>query len=85
MERAWWESGREVRGEYPYVSRSALRELLIKDGMKERTAKNKTESGRNDGMIAPLLNGGVIETHEHGWIFVNDAQASAMLLRRNTK
>lgn len=85
LERAWWESGREVRGEYPYVSRSALRELLIKDGMKERTAKNKTESGRSDGMIAPLLNGGVIETYEHGWIFVNDAQASAMLLRRNAK
>jgi len=83
LERAWWASGAETRNDVPYVSRSALRELLIKDGMSERTAKNKTEAGRTDGMIAPLLNGGVIESHEHGWIFTNTGQASAMLLRKN--
>lgn len=83
LERAWWASGAETRNDLPYVSRSALRELLIKDGMSERTAKNKTEAGRADGMIAPLLNGGVIESHEHGWIFTNPGQASAMLLRKN--
>jgi hypothetical protein len=83
LERAWWASGAEIRNDAPYISRSALRELLIKDGMSERTAKNKTEAGRADGMIAPLLNGGVIESVEHGWVFVNEAQISAMLLRRN--
>jgi putative DNA primase/helicase len=82
LERAWWASGAEIRNDAPYVSRSALRELLIKDGMSERTAKNKTEANRADGMIAPLLNGGVIESHEHGWVFVNEAQISAMLLRK---
>jgi putative DNA primase/helicase len=82
LERAWWASGAEIRDDAPYISRSALRELLIKDGMSERTAKNKTEAGRADGMIAPLLNGGVIESHEHGWVFVNEAQISAMLLRK---
>lgn len=85
LERAWWTSGAEIRNDAPYISRSALRELLIKDGMSERTAKNKTVAGRNDGMIAPLPNGGVIESHEHGWVFVNEAQISAMLLRRGER
>lgn len=83
VERAWWASGAEEREGLPYVSRSALRDLLVKDGVTERTAKNKTEASRSDGLIAQLLNAGVLETFEHGWIFVNQAQASAMLMQKN--
>lgn len=84
VERAWWASGAEEREGLPYVSRSALRDLLVKDGVTERTAKNKTEASRSDGLIAQLLNAGVLETFEHGWIFVNQAQASAMLMQKNS-
>lgn len=80
FQRAWKESGKETRDGKPYLSRSALREILIKDGASERTAKNKTESSRNDGLIAPLLNAGLIEPFEHGWVVVNEVQASAMML-----
>lgn len=83
VERAWWASGAEERDGLPYVSRSALRDLLVKDGMSERTAKNKTEASRPDGIIAQLLNAGTLETHEHGWIFCNETQASAMLMQKN--
>lgn len=83
VERAWWASGAEEREGLPYVSRSALRDLLVKDGVTERTAKNKTEASRSDGLIAQLLNAGVLETFEHGWIFINQAQASAMLMQKN--
>jgi phage/plasmid primase-like uncharacterized protein len=83
IERAWWASGAEDREGLPYVSRSALRDLLIKDGMSERTAKNKTEASRADGIIGPMLNAGALEPMEHGWVFKNDAQASAMLMQRN--
>lgn len=83
VERAWWASGAEEREGLPYVSRSALRDLLVKDGMSERTAKNKTEASRPDGIIAQLLNAGTLETHEHGWIFCNETQASAMLMQKN--
>lgn len=83
IERAWWASGAEDREGLPYVSRSALRDLLIKDGMSERTAKNKTEASRADGIIGPMLNAGALEPAEHGWVFKNEAQASAMLMQRN--
>jgi hypothetical protein len=82
VERAWWASGAEEREGLPYISRSALRDLLVQDGMSERTAKNKTEASRPDGIIAQLLNAGTIETYEHGWIFINEAQASAMLMQK---
>ena len=82
LERAWWASGCEDRGGLPYLSRSALRELLVKDGASERTAKNKTEASRPDGLIGRMLNAGILESCEHGWVFVNEAHASAMMLSR---
>ena len=83
VERAWWSSGAEEREGLPYVSRSALRELMVKDGMAERTAKNKTEASRSDSIIAQLLNAGILESMEHGWIFINEAQSSAMMMQKN--
>jgi phage/plasmid primase-like uncharacterized protein/KaiC/GvpD/RAD55 family RecA-like ATPase len=83
VERAWWSSGAEERNGLPYLSRSALRDLLVKDGMAERTAKNKTEASRPEGIIAQLLNAGTLETLEHGWIFINEVQASAMLMQKS--
>ena len=83
VERAWWASGAEERDGFPYVSRSALRELLVKDGATERTAKNKTEASRPDGIISQMLNSGALQSTEHGWIFINKAQASAMMMQKN--
>jgi putative DNA primase/helicase len=83
VERAWWASGAEEREGFPYVSRSALRELLVKDGATERTAKNKTEASRPDGIISQMLNSGALQSTEHGWIFINKAQVSAMLMQKN--
>ena len=83
VERAWWSSGAEERNGLPYLSRSSLRDLLVKDGMSERTAKNKTEASRQDGIIAQMLNAGTIEPFEHGWIFINESQVSAMMMQKN--
>lgn len=83
FERAWFNSGAELRDNCPYISRSALRELLIGDGMSERTAKNKTESSRADGLIAPMLNAETIEPFEHGWRVIDGVQASAMMLKKS--
>lgn len=83
LERAWWDSGAELRKGVPYLSRSALCDLLVKDGYKERTARNKTDPSRTDGIIGQLLNAGVLETYEHGWIFINETHASTLLMQKN--
>ncbi len=81
IERAWNNSGKEIRNEMPYISRSALREMLIKDGASDRTAKNKTESSRADGLISPMLNAGMLEQFEHGWRVIDGVMASGMMLQ----
>lgn len=82
LERSWWSAGAEERKGFPYVSRSGLQDFLIKNGYKDRTARNKTEASRAGGLILEMLNAGVLETHEHGWIFINEAQSSAMLMQK---
>lgn len=82
FERAWWASGAEVREGSPYLTRSGLRELLEKDGIAERTIKNKLNSSRDD-LIGFMINSEVISPFEHGWILLDEVQSSAMLLRKN--
>ena len=83
MQRAWWASDAELRDGSPYISRSALRELLTKDGMADRTVRNKINPSYNDGIIAMLTNGGIIEPFENGWKLINQTMASAWFLRKN--
>lgn len=85
VERAWWASGTEERRGLPYLSRDGLRDLLIKDGMAERTARNKMDASRPDGIISPLLNAGTLESCDGGWVFVNEVQLSVMLMQKNEK
>jgi hypothetical protein len=83
LERSWWDSKAEMRNGLPYLSRSALKEFLVKNGSTERTARNKTEASRPGSLILEMLNSEVLEAHEHGWIFINDAQVSAMMMQKN--
>jgi phage/plasmid primase-like uncharacterized protein len=83
VERAWWASGTEERRGLPYLSRDGLRDLLIKDGVAERTARNKMDASRPDALIAQLLNSGTLESHSGGWVFINEVQASVMLMQKN--
>jgi putative DNA primase/helicase len=83
VERAWWASGTEERRGLPYLSRDGLRDLLIKDGVAERTARNKMDASRPDALITQLLNAGTLESYGGGWVFVNEVQASVMLMQKN--
>ena len=83
LERSWWDSATEMRNGLPYISRSGLQNFLIKNGYTERTARNKTEASRAGGLILEMLNAGVLESYEHGWIFINEAQVSAMMMQKN--
>jgi hypothetical protein len=83
LERAWRVSGAEMRNNSPYLSRSALVNVIVGDGNSQRTAENKVLPGRKDGLIMPMLNAGVMKPYEHGWIFVNPTQTSAMVMLSN--
>ena len=83
LERSWWDSSAEMRNGLPYISRSGLQNFLVKNGYTERTARNKTEASRAGGLILEMLNAGVLETHEHGWIFIDKAQVCAMMMQKN--
>lgn len=85
LERAWIASGAEMRNNCPYLSRSALMDVIVADGNSQRTAENKVAPGRKDGLIMPMLNAGVMRPFEHGWIFVNPTQTNAMLMLSNAK
>jgi KaiC/GvpD/RAD55 family RecA-like ATPase len=85
LERAWIAAGAEMRNNCPYLSRSALMDVIVADGNSQRTAENKVAPGRKDGLIMPMLNAGVMRPFEHGWIFVNPTQTNAMLMLSNAK
>jgi hypothetical protein len=83
FENAWWASGCEERNGLPYLSRSAMMDYLIeKLGVSETSAKQYIKPSAPGKPIADLLLAEIIEAHEHGWVVVNEAQASSMLMRK---
>ena len=82
-ENAWWASGAETRDELPYLSRSALKDKLTQDGNAERTVRNMINPSYNDKLIGALLQADMIQSTEHGWVMVDEVNASTMLLRKN--
>jgi phage/plasmid primase-like uncharacterized protein/KaiC/GvpD/RAD55 family RecA-like ATPase len=80
MERAWWASGTEIRMDLPYITRSALRDLMRQDGKAEQTIKNAMNANNEGKMIASMLADGVIEAYENGFIVTDEVEASAWLL-----
>lgn len=83
-ENAWWASGAEVRDELPYLSRSALKDKLTQDGNAERTVRNMINPSYNDKLIGALLQADMIQNTEHGWVMVDEVNASSMLMRKNS-
>ena len=77
LERAWYVSSAEIKGEYPYITTSAFRNLLQNDGLSKGKIENHIDPTSADGIIAKMLNRGIIQSYEHGWIVVDPGQASA--------
>jgi len=86
FENAWWASGAEVRNGQPYLSRSAMIDYLIqKMDVSEASAKVYIKPSAIGKPIADMLVAEIIEAFEHGWVVVDDAQASAMLIRKSER
>jgi phage/plasmid primase-like uncharacterized protein len=86
FENAWWSSGAEERNGQPYLSRSAMIDYLVqKMDVSEASAKQYIKPSIPGKPIADLLVAEIIEAFEHGWIVANEAQASAMLIRKSER
>lgn len=83
FEAAWWHGGAEERQGCPYVSRSAFIEhLVVNQGLSEGTAKMYTKPSASGKPVNELLTSEVISSHEHGWIMLDEVEASAMMMRK---
>lgn len=86
FENAWWASGAEERNGLPYLSRSAMVDYLVqKMDVSETSAKVYIKPSATGKPIADLLVAEIIEAFEHGWLVVNDAHASSMLIRKSER
>lgn len=84
FENAWWSSGAEERNGLPYLSRSAMMEYLVqKMDLNETSAKQYIKPSVLGKPIADMLVAEIIEAFEHGWIVIDETQASAMLIRKS--
>jgi phage/plasmid primase-like uncharacterized protein len=82
FENAWWGTGAEIREGLPYVSRSALKDKLASDGRKPRTIENDLSAAYPEKLIGALILSEIISPLEHGWMVVDEVQASAMMMRK---
>jgi phage/plasmid primase-like uncharacterized protein len=86
FENAWWASGAEERNGQPYLSRSAMVDYLVqKMDVSEASAKVYIKPSATGKPIADLLVAEIIEAFEHGWVVIDDTQASSMLIRKSER
>jgi putative DNA primase/helicase len=83
FENAWWSSGAEERNGLPYVTRSAMVDYLINHlDITPASARVYIKPSATGKPIADLLLAHIIEPIENGWIVTNEADASAMMMRK---
>ena len=81
---AWFDAGAEAYNNVPYISRDALKDYLIKNGLKESTVKVYLKRG-NDRFIGALLDANYIEESDRdGWNVIEPGHASAWMMARGT-
>ena len=86
FENAWWSSGAEERNGLPYLSRSAMMEYLVqKMNVSESSAKVYIKPSATGKPISDMLVAEIIESFEHGWIVIDDTQASVMMIRKSER
>ena len=82
FERAWLGAGCEMRDERPYLSRSGLKHKLREYGETEPMIEKILKPSQGTELIGSLLNAGIIQKHEHGWVVIAEAHVTAMLIKR---
>jgi len=83
LEVAWRNSGEETKDGKPYVTRSAFVDLLIGRGSKPETAQKACSPSDPARPIGGLLNSGMIQATEHGWVIICPQSATSMMMTQN--
>jgi len=90
FERAWFATGAEDRGGAPYLTRSAFFEWALTNGLKNKeytkdSLRAQIPADKSKGKyIGPLVDAGLIEAHENGWIVIDAGQSAGMMLKKNS-
>jgi len=84
FERAWWASGAELLDGSPYLTRSALREFLEKDGWKSAMIDQSLKPSSSPGkMIRDLIDCSFLIPIAHGWAISDPVRSSGLVLARS--
>jgi putative DNA primase/helicase len=83
FERAWFESGAEIREGQPYLSRSAFKAKLEADKWEKRPIENALKPSTPNGFVNLMINSEIIKDFEHGWIMIDAVNAGTLLTRKN--
>lgn len=85
FEKVWFATGTEVREEMPYISRSAFMAKQDANGCSKRTSENALKPSTTNGFVNLMEGGDVIKPFEHGWIMIDQVNASALIMMKNEK
>jgi phage/plasmid primase-like uncharacterized protein len=82
---AWHKAGCEVKDDKPYLSRSALIEHIMKEGLakNEEAAKKMCQESQINRLIGTLVVSEMVSRYEHGWVVICPENASSMMISRS--
>jgi phage/plasmid primase-like uncharacterized protein len=85
FENAWFDSGAEdIKGE-PFVSRSAMKEYLDKQGISKPTIQKMLSASEQSRFIGKLITSNILRSTEHGWAVQDKMMAQTMLIMRGVE
>lgn len=86
LETAWVPTGKEMRNNTPYISRSGFKSFLIETmELNPNSAEVYIKPSQKGRVICELLKAGMIQNFEHGWLVIDQEWASVMMLGAGTK
>ena len=82
---AWEKSGREVREDKPYLTKSALKDYLReqKIATTEQSAIKMVQEGQTNRLIGTLIVSEIITPHEHGWRVICPESSGQMMISKS--
>jgi hypothetical protein len=85
FDSAWHWSGKEAKDDKPYLSRSALIDYIMKEGLakNEEAAKKMCQESQINRLIGTLVVSEMVTRYEHGWVVICPENASSMMISRS--